>query len=137
MEKGKKGSKKGEVNQKKTSMGVEPNVGGLLAYLFGWLTGIIFLVGEKENKFVRFHAMQSLIVFLAVFVIQIIVIIFAVIMIFIPVVGWIISILLWIAFALLCLLTLFIWIFMMVKAYNGEEYKLPIVGDFAVKQLNK
>ena len=47
----------------KTSMGLEPNTAGLLCYLLGWVTGIIFFILEKDNKYVRFHALQSIIVF--------------------------------------------------------------------------
>ena len=46
-----------------TSTGIQPNVAGLLSYLLGWVTGLIFFLIEKDNKFVRFHAMQSMIVF--------------------------------------------------------------------------
>ena len=47
----------------KTSVGLQANVAGLLCYLVGWITGLIFFLIEKENKFVRFHALQSLITF--------------------------------------------------------------------------
>ena len=68
----------------KTSTGMQPNVAGLLCYLVGFVTGIVFLIIEKENKFVRFHAMQSIIVFGGLFVLQII-------LSFIPFIGWIIG----------------------------------------------
>jgi len=47
----------------KTSTGLQENIAGLLCYVLGWVTGIIFLFIEKENKFVRFHAVQSIVVF--------------------------------------------------------------------------
>jgi hypothetical protein len=47
----------------KASTGLEPNVAGLLCYLVGWITGLVFILIEKENQFVRFHAMQSIIIF--------------------------------------------------------------------------
>ena len=56
----------------KTSSGMQANVAGLLCYLLGVITGIIFILIEKENKFVRFHAMQSIIVFGGLFVINMI-----------------------------------------------------------------
>ena len=46
-----------------TSTGLSPNVAGLLCYVAGWITGIIFLVLEQRNKFVRFHAAQSIVTF--------------------------------------------------------------------------
>ncbi len=108
----------------KTSMGLEENIAGLLCYVLGWLTGIVFLVLEKENKFVRFHAMQSIATFLPLMVIAWII---GWIFMWIPFIGWAISTLIWI-------LVLILWLILMFKAYQGEKYKLPIVGDFAEAQ---
>lgn len=105
----------------KTSTGIQPNVAGLLCYLAGFVTGIIFLIIEKENKSVRFHAMQSIFVFGGLFVLQIV-------LSFIPFMGWILIPFVGIA-------GLILWVLLMFKAYNGETYKLPIVGDMAEKQL--
>jgi uncharacterized membrane protein len=107
--------------KEKTSMGLEQNVAGLLCYVLGWVTGIIFFVLEKDNKFVRFHAMQSIIVFGAITVVDII-------LRFIPFIGWVLS---W----LLSILALILWIVLMVKAYRGEKYKLPVAGNIAEKQV--
>jgi uncharacterized membrane protein len=109
--------------KRKTVMGIDENIEGLLCYLLGWITGIIFLVLEKENKFVRFHAMQSLATFLVFFIVSMIVGM-------IPFVGWFFSTLIWIV-------TVILWLFLMYKAFKGEHYKLPIVGDFAEQQTNK
>jgi len=103
----------------KSSTGIQPNVAALLSYLAGFITGIIFFVIEKENKFVRFHAMQSIVTFGVLFVAGIF-------MAFIPVIGPIVGMLIWI-------LELVLWVILMVKAYNGEKFKLPIAGDFAEK----
>ncbi|MFC1968855.1 DUF4870 domain-containing protein [Chloroflexota bacterium] len=105
----------------KTSMGLEPNLAGLLCYVLGWVTGLIFFIMEKENQFVRFHAMQSIVVFGALMIVSII-------LSFIPFIGWVIG---W----LLGVLSFILWIILMLKAYKGERYKLPWVGDFAEKQL--
>jgi len=119
------GEEKNQLNteETKTSTGLEPNIAGVLCYLFSFVTGIIFLLIEKENRFVRFHAMQSIVtsvvIFLVVFIIN-----------FIPVIGLIISL-------LISPLTFVLWIFMMYKAYKGEWFKLPIVGDFAENQIDK
>jgi uncharacterized membrane protein len=107
----------------KTALGIEENIEGLLCYVLGWITGIVFLVLEKENKFVRFHAMQSLATFLVLFIILIIIGM-------IPFIGWAISI-------LISIFMLFLWLFLMYKAFKGERYKLPIVGEFAEKQIGK
>ena len=104
----------------KTSTGLEQNVAGLLCYVLTWLTGIIFLIIEKDNKVVKFHAWQSIITFGAIFVIEII-------LIFIPFVGWILGLLIYIAAFIL-------WILLMYKAYQGQTWKVPIAGNIAAKQ---
>ena len=109
----------------KTSMGMEQNLEGLLCYVLGWVTGIIFFIMEKDNKFVRFHAMQSIIVFGAIFVVDI----FLSIMNTFIGVHWLFSLLL----GLIGLLTFILWIVLMMKAYQGQMYKLPVAGDIADK----
>ena len=104
----------------KTNSGLQQNVAGLLCYVLGWITGIIFLIIEKENKFVRFHAVQSIVVFGAYTIISII-------LGWIPFIGWIINTILGIAAFIL-------WIVLMIKAYQGQIYKLPVAGNIAEKQ---
>jgi uncharacterized membrane protein len=104
----------------KTSTGLEPNVAGLLCYVLGWVSGLVFFLLEKDNKFVRFHAMQSIVTFGALTVVNFI-------LMFIPIIGWIIS-------YLIGVLAFVLWIILMIKAYQGQEYKLPWAGDFAEKQ---
>ncbi|MBN2059471.1 MAG: DUF4870 domain-containing protein [Deltaproteobacteria bacterium] len=103
----------------KCSTGMQPSIAALLSYVLGFITGIIFYILEKENKFVRFHAMQSIVVFGALFILQII-------LGFIPFIGWVLIPLVWIA-------SLILWIILMIKAYHGEYFKLPYVGDMAEK----
>jgi uncharacterized membrane protein len=105
----------------KTSTGIEPNVAGLLCYVLGWVTGLVFFILEKDNKFVRFHAMQSIITFGALTVVNFI-------LMFIPIIGWIIS---W----LIGVLAFILWIVLMIKAYQGQKYKLPWAGEIAEKQV--
>lgn len=109
------------MEKSKTALGIDENIEGLLCYVLGFITGILFLVIEKENKFIRFHAMQSIATFLALFVISIV-------LGFIPIIGWVIS-------PLIGLAGLILWLLLMFKAYKGEKYKLPIAGDFAEKQI--
>lgn len=109
----------------KTSTGLEQNLEGLLCYLAGWITGIVFLVLEKENQFVRFHAVQSIVTFGAYTVVSVVVsLVFGLIPVFGLVVNW-----------LLGVAALAVWILLMVKAYQGQRYKLPWAGDFAEKHL--
>jgi uncharacterized membrane protein len=100
-----------------TSTGLQQNVAGLLCYVLGWITGIIFLVIEKDNKFVRFHAVQSIVVFGAITV-------FDIIFGWIPIIGWVIA---WIVGVAAFIL----WIVFMVKAYQGQMFKLPVAGNIA------
>jgi uncharacterized membrane protein len=103
-----------------TKTGMTENMEGLLCYVFGWLSGIIFFVVEKDNKFVKFHAMQSIIFTLGLMIANIVLGI-------IPVIGWTVALIL----NLVCLV---VWIILMIKAYKGEKYKLPYIGDMAEKQ---
>jgi len=105
----------------KTSTGLEANVAGLLCYVLGWISGLVFILIEKENKFVRFHAMQSIIVFGVLSVASI-------------VLGWI-PVLNLVIVPLISVLGLVLWIVLMIKAYQGDKYKLPWAGDLAEKQV--
>jgi uncharacterized membrane protein len=95
--------------------GLQDNVAGLLCYVAGWITGIIFLILEPNNKFVKFHAWQSIIVFGAVTVLY-------VIFFWVPVLWWII----WI-------IGLILWVWLIYQAYQGKKYMLPIAGNIAEK----
>lgn len=99
------------------------NLMAAASYLLGFVTGIIFLLLEKQSKFVRFHAMQSTILFGGIFVANIA-------LGFIPILGWIVGL-------LLSLAAFVLWIVLMWKAFQGEMYKVPKVGDIAEKQLAK
>ena len=105
----------------KTSSGMNQNVAGLLCYLAGWITGLIFFLIEKENRFVRFHAMQSIITFGSLSVLFIVIG-------FMPFVNLILV-------PILAILQVILWIILMVKAYQGELFKLPMIGDIAEKNI--
>jgi uncharacterized membrane protein len=102
----------------KTAGGLDENVAGALTYVLGWITGAAFLLIEPTNSFVRFHARQSLILFgglsIAWFV-----------AVTIPIVGW------FFAFFVIPYLSVGLWLLLMYKAYKGDRFKLPWVGDFA------
>jgi len=120
-----------------TQCGLEEHVAGTLCYVLGFITGIVFFLIEKENEFVRFHAVQSIIVFGGLFVLNIILSILGVIVVAIPVLGPIMSMLIGLLYFLIIVAGLVAWILLMVKAYQGEKYKLPIAGDYAVKYAAK
>lgn len=115
--------------EKKTGTGMDPNLAGLLSYLVGWVTGLIFFLIEQENEYVRFHAMQSIIFFGAVSALQILLWILG----FIPY--------LWIVFAvigwILWVFAFVMWIVFMIKAYQGQRFKFPVTGDLAEKYSKK
>ncbi len=100
-----------------STTGLKPNVAGLLCYLGAWVTGIIFIIIEQKNRFVRFHALQSIVTFGGITVA-------GSILKWIPVFGGLFSV-------VIGLLAFFLWILMMVKAYHGEWYKIPVAGDIA------
>ncbi len=104
---------------------LEPNVAGLLCYVLGWITGLVFFLIEKDDDFVRFHAMQSIVFFGAVTVAMIVLDLLRMIPYIWP---------LFVALeSLLGLFAFVMWIILMIKAYQGERLKLPIVGDMAEK----
>ncbi|HEU4587864.1 MAG TPA: DUF4870 domain-containing protein [Gemmatimonadales bacterium] len=111
--------------------GLSPNVAGALAYLLGPITGIIFLVIEKNDRFVRFHAMQSTVLGVAWVIFSIVL---SVLSGAIPVIGWIFGFLLSIVMAIGGVI---LWLVLMFKAYQGQEWELPWVGQFARKQLGQ
>ena len=106
--------------------GLQENVAGLLCYVLGWLTGIIFLLIDKR-PFVKFHAAQSIVVFGGLTVIRI-ALLFLHGIVGYGVIGWgfvgMISL-------LIGLITLVLWILLMVKAYQHELYKVPIAAPIA------
>lgn len=112
-----KGEKKEDEGVSSTNL--EPNLVGFLCYLGFWITGIIFLILEQKSRFVRFHAMQSIITFVILMVANII-------LSRVPEIGWFFNV-------VFGLLTFVLWIVLMVKAYQGEIFKIPLAGDIAEK----
>lgn len=113
--------------------GLQENMACALCYLLGILTGVLFLVLEpyNKNRNIRFHAFQSIFVWIAMVVSGIVFGIVATIFAFIPFIGPIVSVLLW---PLYGLATLGLWIMLMYKAYNNQRWVLPIIGPLAEKQ---
>lgn len=120
--------------QSGASAGMANNVAGCLCYLFGWITGLIFLLIDpyKNDKFVRFHAFQS--IFLSVGILAIWFAMFFISMIL----GFItrglsiflmgpLMMVIWLGFIVTVIIT-------MIKAYGNQQFKLPIIGELAAKQ---
>ena len=103
-----------------SSTGLQSNLGGLLCYLVGFISAVIFVAIEKRDGYVRFHAFQSLATFGGLFALNFVAG-------FVPVIGAMISL-------VLAPVGLILWLLLMIKAYQGERYKLPVVGDWAEQQ---
>ena len=111
------------------TFGLDENIASALCYALCWLTGIIFILVEKDNKTVRFHAMQSILTFLPL-----------------GILAWIIgamgtgyygvNMIYGAIGTIIVIIELILWVVLMYKAYQGETYMLPIVGSIAAKQLN-
>ena len=106
-----------------SSTGLSANVAGLLCYVLGWVTGIIFVVLEQKSTFVRFHAWQSIMTFGVLTVAQLV-------LGWIPPVGWILSI-------LIGILMFVLWLILIIQAGTGKMWKVPWAGDWAERQISK
>jgi len=115
------------------SAGMEENMASALCYLFGWLTGVLFLVLDpyNKNRTIRFHAFQSIFLNLGIIVVWIVIGIFSAILIHIvPLLGILFTLVYAVfGFGMFCL-----WLFLMYKAYNKEKFVIPIIGPLAEKQ---
>lgn len=117
---------------KKGGSGLAPNIAGLLCYVLGLITGIIFLLIEKDNKFVKFHAIQSIIFSLTAYVVNFVLTTLLVRSLFTG--GFSVISLLSTGFSILILV---LWVMLMYKAYNNEEWELPLIGGIAKNMANK
>jgi uncharacterized membrane protein len=106
----------------KTASGFDANVAAALAYALGWITGILFLLMEPDNKFVRFHAMQSTIVFAALSVLCLLLQI-------VPLFGMLVTVFLVVPASAV------LWLLLMFKAYQGDRFKVPMAGDMAEQRI--
>src|SRR5882724_11896721 len=131
--------------------GLDPKVAAALSYI--WIVGLIFFFIEKENKFVRFHAMQSILFGIANSVIMMVLAIVATLLTVVFTIGAaaaasagsgglgaIVSLfvwLIWLVFWVMAMVFLVGLVFAAVKAYQGQKFKLPIIGNMAEKIVNK
>ncbi len=106
-----------------TSIGMRARTAGLLCYLFSWVGGLVFFLLERENRFVRFHAIQSMLFFGSM-----------------SILGWVCSYFPFAFFGLggvVGLVSFIGWIVLMVAAHRGRYYKLPLFGYYAEKLANQ
>ena len=130
---------------------MDPKVAAALSYI--WIVGIIFFILEKENRFVRFHALQSILFGVANTIIMIVLAVVAFILTLVFSVGAaaaasgggsgiasLVSLLIWLIWLIFWLIGLAMFaglIFAAIKAYQGQTFKLPIIGNMAEKMVNK
>ena len=126
------------VQTTKSSTGLDENIAALLSYVFGWVSGLIFFLIEKDSRLVRFHAMQSILfnvlIGIVAFVLWIVLFIFLIVLSRVAeglaAIVSLLSILIWLLFSGLILVG---WIICLVKAYQKQYFKLPVIGNFAEK----
>lgn len=104
-----------------TSMGMRENIAILVSYAFGWISGLIVFFVEKKNRLVRFHAMQSILLFGGV-----------------TILNWILGVIPFVNLLTypLALAAFVGWIILLVNAWQGRYFKLPIIGDYAERFTN-
>lgn len=105
----------------KLTAGLSKNTAGALSYVLGPITGVIFLVLEKD-PYVRFHAMQSIVVFVVLFVLQWVMILTIILAVLTP---------------LITILGFVLWLLLIYKAWQGEEWEIPVLGRYARKFVKK
>jgi uncharacterized membrane protein len=119
-----------------SSTGLSANVAGLLCYVAGWITGIIFIVLEKKSIFVKFHAWQSIMTFGILTVAHLILyqmlraIAFATFLPGLTIFAGVLGTIIWITMVIL-------WIILVIQAGTGKMWKVPWAGDWAEKQISK
>jgi len=117
--------------EKKTSLGIPENLTAAISYVFFFISGFIVLILEKENKFVRFHAMQSFATFLLLWALsQILLFIGG----FIPFIGTIGA---GICVRIIRIICTILWLVCIFKAFKGKIFKVPVIGEVIEKQINK
>jgi uncharacterized membrane protein len=124
----------------KTALGLDNNVGALVCYLniclpFGFIYSIIVLVTDKTNKLPRFHAIQSLLLSAATFILVVIIEIFGA-MVTIITRSMLLGSLIYLALFVVCIAVLAAVIFAAIKAYGGQIFKIPVIGEMADKWSN-
>ncbi|HYR74683.1 MAG TPA: DUF4870 domain-containing protein [Pyrinomonadaceae bacterium] len=126
----------------KTSLGLESNVGAMLCYIgniiccLGIILSIVFLITEKENRFVKFHAVQSLFLFAVYLVLSIVIEILGGIL-RIASLDFVSFFVTWGLWCVVSLIILAFWLLAGMKAYGGQWYKLPAIGNLAWNIVNK
>ena len=119
----------------RSSTGLDANIAAALSYFFGLLSGALFFAMENESRFVKFHAMQSMLASVAAMILWIAFMVVWTVLVRIPFLGVIAAIVGFLGWAVLALGLLAVWLFCMFKAFQGDRFKLPFIGEVAEKQV--
>jgi len=122
---------------KKSVFDLDENIVAALSYIFGPFSGIFVLVMEKENKFVRFHALQSTLWFLMLMVVGWVLRLIIGIFSWVPIINWLVGAAIGIVLGIGSLIYFGSKIFLIIKAYTGATCKIPVIGDVVWTQVNK
>ena len=117
--------------------GIDGNLAALLGYII-WIVALISVIMEKENRFVKFHAIQSLLLHAAALIV------FIALVILLMILGIVLALaglgalgaVLWLLYMVAVVGYIVALVYSAVKAYNGVEFKLPIIGNMAEKWAN-
>ena len=113
----------------------DSNLYGALSYLIMPITSVVTLLMKPADKYVKFHSWQGIVLGIALFVITMVLnLVTAMVGVTVPFVGFLMGLLVggvWL------LVEVLVWLYCMWKAYSGEKFKLPVIGDFAEKQANQ
>lgn len=124
LEPGRSGEDPGSVaREPSSSTGLDAKLAGLLCYAFGFVSGVVFLIVEKRDRDVRFHAYQSTLTFGFLFALS-------VVASWVPGIGWLIRV-------LIGPFSFILWLLLMWKAFEGERFKLPVAGEWAAEQAER
>jgi uncharacterized membrane protein len=105
---------------------LDPKIAGALCYLFGCLSGLLFFVLENDDKRVRFHALQSILLFGILSLLSFLSIVLTIFTNFVV---------FRMATSAIWILHFVAWIFLVIRTYQGENYRLPLIGDFAAREV--
>src|SRR6266516_2389127 len=112
-----------------TTLGLDVRLERVLAYAFGWVSGIILFFLEK-NRNVRWHAVQSMVTFGSLSILMLAISMLRGFLSFIPLLGWLTSAGLGLLLSVLWWVTIILWVWLMIMAFVQEDYRLPFVGNF-------
>jgi uncharacterized membrane protein len=121
----------------KSIFGLDENIAAALANATFGIFGVIALIGERENRFVRFHAMQSVIVFFGLALVSGVVSIVARVLGSIPFLGFLLSMPFGLVHFALGIVTALAWVWLSFSAYSGRLTKVPVVGDAVLRQVER